>query len=94
MMPHSHAVQCRGHKLLRHLNNSGHVAGVCRCEQLRKADAVEALVMSNSQYLEEFVVVRDIYVPTLSLWLADYPFIKRDVFERLSEDVYWSRQSE
>jgi hypothetical protein len=55
---------------------------------------VEVLVMSNSQYFEEFVVVRDVYIPTLRLWLADYPFIKRDVFERLSEDVYWSRQYE
>lgn len=64
-----------------------------RCEQLRKADQVEALVMSSSQYFEEFVVVRDVYIPALRLWLAEYPFIKRDAFERLSEDVYWSRQN-
>lgn len=65
---------------------------LCRCEQLRKADQVEALVMSTSQYFEEFVVVRDVYIPALRVWLADYPFIKRNVFEQLSEDVYWSRQ--
>lgn len=48
--------------------------------------------MSSSQYFEEFAVVRDVYIPALRLWLAEYPFIKRDAFERLSEDVYWSRQ--
>lgn len=48
--------------------------------------------MSKEPYFEEFQAVRDIYVPSEGLWLSDYPFLRRDVFERLSEDMYWSRQ--
>jgi hypothetical protein len=48
--------------------------------------------MSDSQYFEDFVVVRDVFVPSLGLWLSEYPFLKRDVFERVSEELYWSRK--
>lgn len=48
--------------------------------------------MSSEPYFEDFQVVRDVYVPAVGLWLSDYPFLKRGPFERLSEDMYWSRQ--
>lgn len=47
--------------------------------------------MSAEPYFDEFQVVRDIYVPAVGLWLSDYPFVKRDAFEKLSEDMYYSR---
>lgn len=69
-----------------------HASALCSCEQLRTSDQVEVLVMSSEPYFEDFQVVRDLYVPAIGLWLADYPFLKRDAFQRLSEDIYWSRQ--
>eukprot|EP00892_Ulva_mutabilis_P002272 jgi/Ulvmu1/12045/UM083_0058.1 len=62
------------------------------CQEVQVSDQVEVLVMSREPYFEDFQVVRDVYLPTLGLWLSDYPFLKRDAFERISEEMYWSRQ--
>lgn len=66
-------------------------ACACRCEQIQPGDAVEAVVLSASQYFDEFQVVRDLFVPETGAWLSDYPFVKRDAFQRISVDVYNSR---
>jgi hypothetical protein len=54
-------------------------------------DEVEVLVMSATQYFEDFQVVRDVYVPEAAVWLYDYPFVKRDAFQRISADIFNSR---
>ena len=64
-----------------------------RCAEVQDGDEVEVVVMSSSQFFDDFQVVRDVYVPELKQWLCDYPFIKRDVFQRISTEVFLSRQA-
>ena len=66
----------------------------CRCEVVQEGDEVEVLVLSKTMYCDEFDVVRDVYVPASGAWLCDYPFVKRLDFERISADIYRSRQGQ
>ena len=57
---------------------------------------MEALVLSQNQYFEDFQVIRDLYLPQAEYnaspyWLCEYPFIKREAFQRISADVFYSR---
>jgi hypothetical protein len=49
-------------------------------------------VQSQTPYFESFDVVRDAFFPAVGAWLSDYPYLKRQTFERLSASVYCSRQ--
>jgi hypothetical protein len=47
--------------------------------------------MCKDMYFEDFQVVRDVYLPEASVWLCDYPFLKRDKFERISAEEFRRR---
>lgn len=63
-----------------------------RCAGIREGDSAELLVQSSTPYFETFEVVRDVFFPQLGAWLADYPYLKREAFQRLSASVYSETQ--
>jgi len=51
---------------------------------IRPGDAAEMVVMSNRSDLGRISQVSDIYLPDYNLWVADYPYVRRDVFVEVS----------
>lgn len=63
------------------------------CEQVRLGDAAELLVLCSDPYFQQFKVVREVYCPASAVWLADYPFMNRDMFLRLSIEIEEQRRA-
>lgn len=64
----------------------------CRCERIASGDNVELLVLSRTLDFSAFQVLRETYLPHVGIWLADYPFVKRGVFERISAEIEFARR--
>ena len=50
-------------------------------------EQVEVLVLAQNPAFADFKVLRELYFPELDLFLADYPFVKRAEFARISADI-------
>ena len=66
----------------------------CRCESVNIGEPVEVVVLAKNANFSEFKVLREVYFPFFGLFLADYPFIKRAEFIRVSTSINESRSSE
>ena len=44
----------------------------------------QMLVVSNKPYLSRIAKTSDIYIPSLNLWVSDYPYLRRDLFVEVS----------
>ena len=62
------------------------------CEELVAGESAEMLVLCRDGAFQSFKVVREVYFPQSGLWLADYPFVNRDVFLDVSLAVERGRQ--
>lgn len=51
----------------------------------------EMLVMSNQADLERIAQTSDIYIPSLDLWVSDYPHLRRGDFVQVSQQLARSR---
>ncbi|NET55292.1 MAG: phosphate ABC transporter permease [Symploca sp. SIO2E6] len=47
----------------------------------------EMLVMSNQSDLSRIAQTSDIYIPRLDRWVSDYPYLQRDVFVQVSQQL-------
>jgi len=47
----------------------------------------EMLVMSNKSDLSQIAKTSDIYIPRLDRWVSDYPYLQRDVFVQVSQQL-------
>jgi hypothetical protein len=47
----------------------------------------EMLVMSNKPDLSRIAQTSDIYIPRLDRWVSDYPYLQRDVFVQVSQQL-------
>jgi hypothetical protein len=47
----------------------------------------EMLVFSYQPNLETIVQTSDLYIPSLNLWVSDYPYLQRDVFAQVSRQL-------
>ncbi len=47
----------------------------------------EMLVMSNQPDLGRIAQTSDIYIPRLNLWVSDYPYVQRDMFDQVSRQL-------
>ena len=47
----------------------------------------EMLVMSNKPDLSTIAQTSDIYIPRLDRWVSDYPYLQRDVFVQVSQQL-------
>ncbi|MEB3829574.1 phosphate ABC transporter permease [Phormidium sp. CCY1219] len=50
-------------------------------------DIAEMLVMSNRGDLGRIAKVSDIFLPRINFWVSDYPYLRRDLFEEVSQEV-------
>ncbi len=50
------------------------------------------LVMSYQQDLEKIAKCSDVYLPTANLWVSDYPYLRRDAFLEVINQVRSSRR--
>ncbi len=60
---------------------------------IRAGDRVEMVVMSRRSNLEDIDKISDVYLPRYRLWVGDYPWLQRDIFEQMSYD-FNRRQSQ
>ena len=54
---------------------------------VRPGTAAELLVLSEEPGLRRFFAVRETYLPELGLWISEYPFIQRRIFEDISTAI-------
>lgn len=54
---------------------------------LKPGQAIELLVLSNQRTLGRNLKVTDAYVPRLNLWVGLYPYLRRDVFWDVREQL-------
>ncbi|NEP10074.1 MAG: phosphate ABC transporter permease [Symploca sp. SIO2C1] len=47
----------------------------------------EMLIMSNKSDLSRITQTSDIYIPRLNRWVSDYPYLQRDVFVQVSQQL-------
>lgn len=50
-------------------------------------DRAEMLVMSHRADMGKIAQSSDIYLPELRLWVSDYPYLRRDLFEEVSRQL-------
>ncbi|MCU0545252.1 MAG: phosphate ABC transporter permease [Oscillatoriaceae cyanobacterium Prado104] len=50
------------------------------------------LVMSNEEDLGRISKVSDIYIPSRNVWVSDYPYLRRDLFVEISEQIKRDRK--
>lgn len=48
---------------------------------------VEALVLSNDPDFITIDKITDVYIPRHQLWLGDYPYLRRDIFLNVRQDL-------
>jgi len=54
---------------------------------IKSGEKAELIVLSNQPDLANIKQITDAYLPRYNLWIGDYPFLKRDAFLRLREDL-------
>ncbi|AFY40298.1 hypothetical protein Lepto7376_4178 [[Leptolyngbya] sp. PCC 7376] len=54
---------------------------------LKPGQAVELLVLSSNRNLDRNIQVTDAYIPRFNLWLGLYPYLRRDVFWDVREQL-------
>ena len=53
----------------------------------------QMLVVSNKPDLSRIAKTSDIYIPSLNLWVSDYPYLRRDLFVEVSRKLRSGRDS-
>lgn len=51
---------------------------------IRPGDQAEVVVLSRRSNLEDIEKISDVYLPRHRLWVSDYPWLQRDIFEQMS----------
>uniref|UniRef100_B8HWW6 Phosphate ABC transporter permease n=1 Tax=Cyanothece sp. (strain PCC 7425 / ATCC 29141) TaxID=395961 RepID=B8HWW6_CYAP4 len=54
---------------------------------IRPDDTAQLLLMSNRPDLSRINKISDLYLPDHNLWVSDYPYLQRDVFEQMSRSL-------
>ncbi|WP_377479244.1 MAG: phosphate ABC transporter permease [Microcoleus anatoxicus] len=52
------------------------------------------LIMSNQEDLGRIAKVSDIYIPSRDVWVSDYPYLRKDVFIEMSEQIKKGRKKD
>jgi hypothetical protein len=63
-------------------------------QAVRPGDVAQLLVMSNQSDMGRITKVSDVYIPAHKLWVSDYPYLQRDVFEQMSRTLAQRRRSQ
>lgn len=54
---------------------------------ISRGQIAEMLVMSNEPDLGRIAKTSDLYIPSLNLWVSDYPYLQRDFFSQASRQL-------
>ena len=54
---------------------------------ITRGQIAEMLVMSNEPDLGRIAKTSDLYIPSLNLWVSDYPYLQRDFFTQTSRQL-------
>ena len=54
---------------------------------ISRGQIAEMLVMSNEPDLGRIAKTSDLYIPSLNLWVSDYPYLQRDFFSQMSRQL-------
>ncbi len=54
---------------------------------ISRGQIAEMLVVSNQPDLARIAKTSDIYIPSLNLWVSDYPYLQRDFFSQASRQL-------
>ena len=52
-----------------------------------RGQAALMLIMSNQEDLGRIAKVSDIYIPSREVWVSDYPYLRKDVFVEMSQQI-------
>lgn len=52
--------------------------------RIKVGEPAELLVLSQRRELDRFKAIREVYLPLSGTWVAEYPFVRRDVFRSIS----------
>ena len=56
-------------------------------KSIRPGAVAELIVLSQSPDLSTFAKLTDIYLPEQNLWIGEYPYLRRDIFTQMSQDI-------
>ncbi|MEM9214584.1 MAG: phosphate ABC transporter permease [Cyanobacteria bacterium P01_F01_bin.150] len=56
-------------------------------QSIRRGDAVEMVVVSSRPDLGRFAKISDVYVADSTVWVSDYPYVQRDAFKQVSQQL-------
>lgn len=54
---------------------------------IKPGDVVEALVLSRQPELGTIAQITDVHLPQHNLWVGEYPYLRRDVFQQVSLEL-------
>jgi hypothetical protein len=54
---------------------------------ISRGQVAEMLLLSYQPDLESIAKTTDIYIPSLNLWVSDYPYLQRDTFVQVSRQL-------
>jgi hypothetical protein len=54
---------------------------------IQSGEDAELLVLSNQPDLSKIVAITDVYLPRYNLWIGLYPYLQRDVFAQVSQEL-------
>lgn len=58
---------------------------------IRPGNVAEGLVLSQIPDLSNIAQMTDVYLPQHDLWVGEYPYLRRDIFRDISEELSGSR---
>lgn len=61
---------------------------------IRKGDMAEMLLLSNRDDLSRISKITDVYLPDHDLWVSDYPYLRRDAFLEVRQQLQRERQQQ
>lgn len=51
---------------------------------IREGDIAEMIVLSNRPDLSRILQISDVYLSDYDLWVSDYPYLRKDIFQEVS----------
>ncbi|UKO97716.1 phosphate ABC transporter permease [Nostoc sp. UHCC 0870] len=61
-------------------------------KEITRGQIAEMIVMSNRPDLSSIEDYSDVYVPSRNIWVGDYPYIRREFFDEVSDRLREKRQ--
>ena len=54
---------------------------------IKPGQIAEMLILSKTPELSRIDKITDVYFPQHNLWVGEYPYLRRDIFQQVSEEL-------